>query len=165
MVQKVLAFLVATVALSLTALTVFYFGWVTHVEAHEMGFTFNRWTGEIEEVEKQGWVIRNPFSYGVHTVDLRPFQITITANLAVNQRVLNAKLVQFDPKGLQTFVAWHGRKAGESPFTFTEIMKCYAFDTTGGKDCPFIIVTQDTGPGQTGLLLDGSNESEKKVAP
>lgn len=140
---------------------IFYFGFVTHVDAHEMGFTFNRWTGEIKEVDKKGWVVRNPVVYGVHTIDLRPFQITITADLAVSERILNAKLVQFNPDGLNEFVAWHGRNGGKTRTRFVEIMKCYAFAVDGGESCPFITVSQHVEPGQVGIPVDKSPSAQE----
>ena len=97
--------------------------WVTSVDNHELGFVFDRYTGKIEKVEKFGWVVRTPFRYSVHTLDLRPYQITISAN----ERVLNAKLVRFDPKGLATFIEWHGRDAGDDVDNLKEILRCYAF--------------------------------------
>ena len=139
-------------ALALVSFLVFWFGFVTNVDAHEMAFTFNRFGGDIEVVEEQGWVVRNPIRYAVHTVDMRPFQIRITTVLEVDERVLNAKLVQFNPDGLQEFVDWHGRNAGESRARFREIMKTYAFAPDGGASCPFITVKQDTGSIEEGPL-------------
>jgi len=137
-------FLVVLVAIGLVCLFVFYMFWVTHVENYELAFAFDRVTGKIERIDKQGWIVRTPFRYAVHHVDLRPYQLTISAN----QRVLNAKLVRFNPEGLETFVEWHGRSAGDSSFGLQEILKCYAFDLANGKDCPFLEVIQEIAPMQ-----------------
>lgn len=142
--------LIWTAALAVVALVGFIFWWifwVTTVDNYELGFVFDRVTGKIEKVEKQGWVIRTPIRYSVHTLDLRPYQLTISAN----ERVLNAKLVRFNPEGLETFVEWHGRSAGDSTSNLKEILKCYAFDMADGKDCPFLTVLQDIAPNQGAL--------------
>lgn len=136
-------------AIVLVGLIVFRMFWVTHVENYEFGFVFDSLTGEIEKVEKQGWVVRMPIRYGVHTIDARPYQITISAN----QRVLNAKLVRFNSEGLDTFVEWHGRGAGDSTKDLLEILKCYAFDKADGKDCPFLEVIQEIAPNQGAMTV------------
>ena len=125
--------------------------WVTNVDQHELGFTFDRnataGSEAVQIIPYKGWVVRTPFKYSVHTIDLRPYQITISAN----ERVLNAKLVQFNPDGLQTFVKWHGRKAGDMHDRFLDILKCYAFDKAEGKDCPFLTILQDIAPNQSAI--------------
>ncbi|MCK9615796.1 MAG: hypothetical protein M0R48_09960 [Candidatus Omnitrophica bacterium] len=124
---------------------VFRLLWVTGVEKHEFAYTFDRLDGSISEITNSGWIIRTPIRYKVYTVDCRPIQITISAN----QRVLNAKLVRFNPRGLKEFIEWHGAGAGSginSPLN--EILKCYAFDTVNGADCPFLEVLQDISPNQ-----------------
>ena len=155
----------ALVVLSLFGLFVFYTGWVTNVENYELCFTFDRFNGgKIETVNHQGWIVKTPFRYSVHTIDLRPYQITISAN----KRVLNAKLVKFNPVGLETFVQWHGRKAADNighdsymdsmgnlqPSTgLLDILKCYAFDKAEGKDCPFLTILQDVNFNQAGQAI------------
>lgn len=125
------------------AFLVWFAVWVTHVDNHEFGFAFNRMTGQIEPLEKKGWVVRTPWWYAVHTVDTRPYQVQISAN----NRILNAKLVQFNPTGLDTFVAWHGRSAGDNLENLKEILKSYAFNPSGGKDCPFLTVLNELSGG------------------
>lgn len=136
--------------------------WVTSVDKHEFAFTFDRFNnGKIEVIDGGGWVVRNPFKYAVHVIDLRPYQITLSAN----KRVLNAKLVKFNPAGLNTFIEWHGRKAGDDigrdsyingngnivgSSGLIDILKVYAFDKAEGTDCPFLTVLQDIAPNQTG---------------
>lgn len=120
---------------------------VTNVDKHELCFVYDRYTGEIEKVDRQGWVVRSPIRHSVHCLDLRPYQLTISAN----QRVLNAKLVRFNPEGLDTFIEWHGRSAGDSLGNLQEILKCYAFDVTGGKDCPFLDVINEVAPNQSAV--------------
>lgn len=128
----------------LIGLLVFRAGWLSFVDNYELGYSYDRFTGKIERFERTGWVVLTPWRYDVHTVDLRPYQIAISAN----QRVLNAKLVRFNPKGLETFVEWHGRGAGDSTYNLLEILKCYAFDRDEGRDCPFLEVVSVLAPSQ-----------------
>lgn len=135
---------------------IWWCNWVTVVDKHEFAFVFDRVSGKIEKIDKDGWVIRTPIRYSVHRIDLRPQQITISAN----QRVLNAKLVQFNPEGLETFIEWHGRSAGDDRRDLMEILKCYAFDSEEGKDCPFLTVISGVKIGQS---AHGSIKLEGKV--
>lgn len=134
------------VVLAVVAFVGFLFwfaAFVTHVDNHEFGFSFNRVSGQIEPLQKKGWVVRTPWWYAVHTIDTRPYQVQISAN----NRILNAKLVQFNPAGLDTFVAWHGRSAGDGLDNLKEILKSYAFNPSGGKDCPFLTVVNELSGG------------------
>lgn len=135
----------------------FRIGWVSFVDNYELGFVYNRFSGEITPLNRTGYFIFAPFKYSVHSIDLRPYQISITASFGneginsrsgIPSRVLNAKLVKFNPKGLETFVEWHGRDAGDSLANLKEIMKCYAFDKEDGRDCPFIMVLSEINPSQ-----------------
>lgn len=147
-----------TVLVAFFGLLMFMAMFVTNQERHEFAYSFDRYTGNIECFTNSGWIVRTPIRYSVHTIDMRPIQITISAN----QRVLNAKLVRFDPRGIKTFIEWHGRGAGEgsnrdglhgtSTSNLAEILKCYAFDKVDGKDCPFLEVLQEIAPNQVGMV-------------
>ncbi len=141
--------------LAIAGFVIFRIFWVTNVENYEMCYIFDRWVGEIEIVNEQGWVVRNPITTSVHKIDLRPQQITISAN----KRVLNAKLCRFDPKGFETFMEWHGRGAEKD---LPEILKCYAFDSEGGRDCPFLIIDQDITANQAGGQIVKKTKEGKK---
>lgn len=117
---------------------------VTFVDNYEFGFTYDKLTGKIEKIERSGWIVRMPIRYKIHTIDLRPYQVQI----GFNQRVLNAKLIRFNPEGLETFIEWHGRDAGDSTNGMLEILKCYAFDREDGRDCPFLSIVSELAPGQ-----------------
>ena len=110
-----------------------------HLENYEYGYTFDRFSGKIEKVDHAGWVVKPVWRYGVHRIDLRPCQVSISANA----RILNAKLVKFNPEGLDEFVQWHGRNAGEKPTDLHEILKSYAFNVNSGSDCPFLIIVDE----------------------
>ncbi len=155
---KTLWFIAIVMVITFIAVAIFRIGWVTFVDRHELGFTFNRFSGQIEVCDRTGYIVRTPIKYVVHAIDLRPYQLSITANFGDNTssgipaRVLNAKLVKFNPTGLQIFVAWHGRDAGDNLTNLKEIMKCYAFDKEDGKDCPFIEVISEINPTQAQTL-------------
>lgn len=134
----------AFVVLAIICAGVFFNACVKNVEKHELGFIFNRFTGQISVLEKSGWVVIVPVRDSLHTKDLRPYQVQISAN----ERILNAKLVRFNPEGLETFIAWHGRNAGEDIDDLKEILKCYAFDALDGRDCPFLEVVSEISPNQ-----------------
>jgi hypothetical protein len=119
--------------------------WVEFVDTYQQGYVFNTRSGKIVLLERTGYFIRQPIFEQYHTVDLRPMQVCINAN----QRVLNCKLVQFNPKGLELFLSWHGRRNYEGPGNgradqtdFSEILKSYAYEGTG-KIYPFLIVLRE----------------------
>lgn len=151
-------YVIAVAGVMLFGFLIWYGLWVTNVDNYKLGFSFDRKTGKIEVIDHTGWVIRTPIRYSVHSIDMRPHQLTISAN----QRVLNAKLVRFDKKGLATFVEWHGRSAGDYTENLQEILKCYAFDLADGKDCPFLEVIQEIAPNQGANKLPVIDIEEKK---
>jgi hypothetical protein len=121
---------------SLALLFVWWVFFVNFVDRNEYGFTYDKFTGEIAPVPHTGWIVTSPWRMDVHTIDLRPSQVCMNAN----QRVLNCKLVQFNPSGIDTFIEWHGRDAGGSVY---EILKSYAFNVNEGRDCPFLTILDD----------------------
>jgi hypothetical protein len=54
--------------------------------------------------------------------------------IAANKRVLNCKLVQFNPDGLELFLSWHGfeydsqTSASQDSTRLAEMLKSYVFD-------------------------------------
>lgn len=155
----VITTLVGLLVLGVTSALVWFAFWVTFVDNYELGFIYNRLSGKIENLERTGWIVRTPFVYNVHTIDLRPYQVTISAN----QRILNAKLVRFNPEGLQTFVEWHGRAAGDSTLDLIEILKCYAFDRDEGRDCPFLMVVSVLAPSQSAQISTNVVQSSTNI--
>lgn len=124
--------IVSSVVLSLFT---FYFGFVDFVDQHEVGYKFDARTGELSLLKEKGYIVTPPFVVKVNTIDLRPFQVCINAN----SRVLNCKLVQFDPEGVLDFVSWHGRD-NYSAFSMGQlstqgdlyqIMMSYAYESYG----------------------------------
>lgn len=136
---------------------------VNFVDIHEFGFVYSRFTGRVTPVAHSGWVVVWPWADAVHKIDLRPHQVQITAGSSsrglnrsdnINRRVLNAKLVRFDPKGIETFIKWHGRDAGDDVDNLLEILKVYAFDRDEGKDCPFLIIENELSAKHTQSVPD-----------
>jgi len=130
---------------------------VHHIDNYELGFTFDRFSGKIERLERSGLVFKPIWHYSVHRLDLRPKQVSISANA----RILNAKLVRFNPEGLETFVEWHGRDAGDEDDSLYEILKSYAFNINNGADCPFLIIVDEMRPNKTTV----SSPAENTVNP
>jgi len=114
---------------------------VYFVDNYELGYSFNKFTGSVERLDRTGYFIANPFEKVIHTIDLRPMQVRIEAN----NRVLNAKLVQFREEGLIQFIDLHGRgdyspsSTAASGGNFTDIMKCYAYENYGNMNSDSII--------------------------
>ncbi|RYF05380.1 MAG: hypothetical protein EOO77_28450, partial [Oxalobacteraceae bacterium] len=80
------------------------------IDNYELGYVYNRVDGRITVAPHTGYIARVPFFENVHMIDLRPRQVCInvgggqnTSTSVVNQRVLNCKLVSFNPKGLSLF--------------------------------------------------------------
>ena len=131
----------------LTIIGAFYaIGCISIVDRHEFGFVYDEWNGKIVENDCRGWIMRPWPKYSTYTKDCRPYQVQVTADTHIGKRVLNAKLVRFNPKGIETFIAWHSKDAGTTTSELLEILKCYAFAPDGGKSCPFIEVLNETSP-------------------
>ncbi|MCC6639488.1 hypothetical protein IT409_02935, partial [Candidatus Falkowbacteria bacterium] len=94
-----------TIVVGIVLAVGFRAAFVYEVEFAQIGFIYNRVNGKIEKVPHPGYRIVYPFIEEGNTIDARPFQVCINAN----NRVLNCKLVQFDPKGLDVFLSLHGR--------------------------------------------------------
>lgn len=114
----------------------------SYVENYEMGYQFDSVKGETVPLVnkdgslKRGYIYANPLIF-VYTIDLRPMQVTINAN----NRVLNAKLVQFNPKGFKTFVEWHGN-ANYSQEGLKDILMSYAYDSDS-KNYDFLTIKKE----------------------
>ncbi|TAK96229.1 hypothetical protein EPO05_02365 [Patescibacteria group bacterium] len=152
--------LVGLVAGALVLAVVVFIGFrmffVTFVDNYQIAYIYHVWPGKgrIEILKnpdgtyRRGWVVATPFLNRVHMVDPRPMQVCINAN----QRVLNCKLVQFNPEGLELFLSWHGRNDYEGPggsqqgtSNFAEILKSYAYDGRG-RTYPFLTVLRELKP-------------------
>jgi hypothetical protein len=93
---------------------------LTWVDNYHFAYTYEYWTGEVRPVQHNGYVYSPFYLRVVHTFDPRPMQVCISSI----QRVLNCKLVHFDPtakdvatglQGWELFIKWHGRNDYEGP--------------------------------------------------
>lgn len=149
-------FSLSLAGLLILGLLIFRAAFVTFVDYHEFGYQYDTSTGIISAVVdengrvKTGYVIASPL-VRVHVIDLRPMQICISAN----SRVLNCKLVKFNPKGFETFVSWHGR-GDYSAVALQPILMSYAYDETGTV-YPFLDIEKGqeaTSPNNTSIKSD-----------
>ncbi len=116
----------ALVVVGLLSLIVYRVGWIDTVENYELGYIYSWRTGRITRVAHPGYVSSTPIFNSVHTIDLRPMQVCINAN----NRTLNCKLVQFNPTGLEAFLAMHGR-ADYDQERLRGILLSYAYEGSG----------------------------------
>ena len=151
-IQVILSAIGGAIVVALIGFWIWYGVFVNFIENYEYAFMFDKYTGKIVKVQHPGWLVAKPWHYGVHKIDTRPYQVSISANA----RILNAKLVRFNEKGLTTFIEWHGRDAGDNVTNLQEILKCYAFDREEGRDCPFLTVVSVLAPSQTMPIEPGS---------
>lgn len=118
------------------------------VDSYEVGYKFDKRSGKLTTLNRTGWVVTPPFVVSVHTVDIRPVQVCINANA----RVLNCKLVQFDTKGLDLFLSWHGRndyEIGSDPNyqgSFPDILRSYAYSGDVNGTYPFLKILKELKP-------------------
>ncbi len=135
--------LVCTIILAIITLVGFRVCCVTFVENYELGYSYDRLNGgKIERLSRTGYIFHKPIVFNVHTIDLRPIQVCLNAN----KRVLNCKLVEFNPAGLEVFLSLHGRanysgdESQEHKGTFKDILSSYAFD---GKSYTFLTILRE----------------------
>lgn len=134
---KFLVGVFTTIIFGLTALWIYVANWWAFVDNYEVGYRFNARTGEMSVLERTGWIQKQPFFELIGTIDTRPMQVCINAN----SRVLNCKLVRFNPAGIETFLEWHGRDWRNSS-TLDQILMSYAYDGTG-RNYPFLTILRE----------------------
>lgn len=134
----VIIFIVALILALLTRATFF-----NYVERHEFPYMFDAYTGEIKEIDKQGYVFSYPFIQKIYTFETRPIQIclqTESMSSSVNSRVLNCKLVRFVPKYYRDFIALHGAYSYDAS-ALRNILRIYAFEEDLNKSkYPFLAI-------------------------
>ena len=146
MSERVINWLIGVVAVLvflLLLLGVFRLFFVDFVDNYELGYKYDLRSGQVEVLRESGYYVSWPVVVKIHEIDLRPGQVCMNAN----SRVLNCKLVRFNPDGFETFIKWHGRGAGSgganSGGDIYEILRSYAFNVNGGVDCPFLTIEDD----------------------
>jgi hypothetical protein len=139
-VWALIGLLVLTLIVGLIFVRVAFFDFVDN---YEMAYLFDKRKGEIYVLKdekgnlKNGYIFSYPFINSVHKIDLRPMQVCINAN----SRVLNCKLVEFNPKGFDLFIEWHGR-ADYTAYQLKDIMTSYAYDESSQK-YPFLNILKE----------------------
>ena len=135
-----LGFVIVLLVLAIVGAIGFWVVFVDFVDNYQVAYKFDARTGAITVLEGHGYFVTPPVVVKVHHVDLRPMQVCINAN----RRVLNCKLVQFNPEGLKLFLSWHGRNDYEvgSSGNFDQILLSYAYDGSG-KNYPFLTVLRE----------------------
>ncbi len=145
---------VMTILSVLGLLLVFRMMFVNFIDNYEVGYrydTFGDHKGEVRLIEKNGYMVTWPFKTKIHTIDGRPLQVCISS---IN-RVLNCKLVKFNPEGMDLFLEWHGRQSYvvnvsdatnmDADNSLTAILKAYAYEASG-KDYPFLTIIRELKP-------------------
>lgn len=138
------------IVLALVGGLIFRVTFVDFVDNYEFGYRYDALTGEITELKQTGYIVSMPFITKIHTIDTRPFQVNISAN----SRVLNAKLIQFNPAGYKLFISWHGRgdydihnggsSNGVNSGGLEPILTSYAFDPDfDPKEYPFLRILKE----------------------
>lgn len=133
---------VAFAALLIVALLYRAMFW-TFVDNYEFAYKFDAIGGEITAIKnpdgspKQGYVFSWPLIERIHTIETRPMQVCINAN----SRVLNCKLVHFNPDGFELFISWHGR-GNYRGMNLEQILMSYAYDPSQAN-YPFIKIMKE----------------------
>lgn len=116
------------------------------IDSYEVGYKYDLRSGHTTQINRTGYVFHAPWVVEVNTIDLRPLQVCINAN----QRVLNCKLVRFNPAGLNLFLSWHGR-TNYDQHDLEPILMSYAYENAG-HTYPFLTVIREMrtedGPAQ-----------------
>lgn len=165
---KGVIYISGTIIITLILAGIFRLSCVDFIDSYELGYKFDTRTGKTEIIKEKGYVITPPFLVKVHTIDLRPVQVCINAN----SRVLNCKLVRFNPKGFDLFISWHGRDDYDISYStggttssgnLAEILKSYAYDGSKNleKDYPFIEIMKELEPG----VNEDSSKVIKAIVP
>lgn len=125
----------------------FYFADINYVNFHEVGMTWNPFTGELG-LQTSGWYITPPWVIET-SLDTRPQRVCITSAT----QSYNCRLVQFVPSEYKVLAQIQGFKyywwANRISFNFgyqeeyrgfRDILRGYAYST---KSYPFIKVIQE----------------------
>ena len=171
--HKILIGVAVMVLTPLLVLLGFRLFFVKFVDNYEFAIMFDRSTGKIEPVidsegnPKIGYIVYTPILMSVKTIDTRPFQVKISAN----NRVLNAKLIRFNPRtfdekgnlineGWREFISYHGLKDYEinngsyepSSGSFEDILKAYDYDPSNKSYSFLEIKKQEEVNGQNNSI-------------
>ncbi len=163
--KTALNYIIITFLFLFCLLILFRVMFVNFIDNYQIGYrydTFGEHQGEIRKIDNNGYIVTWPFKTKVHTIDGRPLQACISSN----NRVLNCKLVKFNPAGLDLFLEWHGRQTyvvntssttnTDSDNSLTAILKAYAYEESG-KVYPFMTIIRELSPTEVSDILPGAD--------
>lgn len=130
--------IIVTISVIFLLSIITFFSSFTIVDVTEFAYKYDLTTGEISGMwdkngePKTGFIWKIPFLEKVHTIETLPYRTCLGEE---NTRVLNCKLVQFDPNGWKQFVMWHGRRdydhnrsnVSSNDYDLDKILMSYAF--------------------------------------
>lgn len=128
-------------------LVAFWILCLNHIAPQQIGVAYDSINGEVSVQQKPGWYVTHPFVQ-VASVDTRPFQVCLNAGA----RILNCKLIKFNPEGASEFVKLQGFHYWNGPGSscnncntseFARIMMGYAYSE---RQYPFIDVLEEIKP-------------------
>ncbi len=120
----------------LVLVLLFYLSFLNHVAINEIGVAYNSIGGKVWVQDHPGWYITSP-TVQVAVIPTIPLRVTIPSEA----KVINTKIVRFNPKGVDEFI----RLQGFSYFSdqgIENILMGYAFS---GQKYPFLDVLQESG--------------------
>lgn len=149
MPKTIIAFLVGVLAVVGSLL--FWILCLNHVPPQAIGVAYDSINGQVSVQRNPGWYVTHPFVQ-VASVETRPFQVCINAGA----RILNCKLIRFNPDGatefvkLQGFHYWNGpsncnSNPGCQSSEFGRIMMGYAY---AEQPYPFLEILEEIKPGK-----------------
>ena len=129
----------------ITSLILFWTLFLNHIAPQQIGIAYDSVNGEVSVQRHPGWYLTHPLVQ-VASVETRPFQVCLNAGA----RILNCKLIRFNPDGanefvkLQGFHYWNGGTCNNCNTTeFSRIMMGYAYSE---RTYPFIEVLEEIKP-------------------
>jgi hypothetical protein len=114
----------------------FWIVFLNHVDINEVGIAYNSIGGKVWVQSKPGWYVTPP-TVRVATITTLPLTVTI----ASEAKVINTKIVRFNPDGIDEFI----RLQGFSYFSNQSIENVLLGYAYSGQKWPFLEVIQESG--------------------
>jgi hypothetical protein len=114
----------------------FYFAFLNHVSVNEVGIAYNSISGEIKEQRHPGFYVTSPATI-VGYLSTLPTKVTIPSDA----KIINSKIVKFNPDYLNEFIKDQGFKWGLSN-SQESIFLGFAYS---GKKYPWLEIVQEGG--------------------
>lgn len=127
---------IAASAVLLAAFT-FYTLFLNHVEINEVGVAYNSIGGKVWIQSRPGWYLTS-LTVKVANISTLPQQVQVYSQA----KVLNYKIVRFNPDGIDEFIRLQGFEYYEVGGSMNNILTGYAFS---GRRYPFLDVLQESG--------------------